>query len=94
MQGKDKSNSYLKSPDLLPVKHGERKIGVMGFFAMWIGMAILLATFDIGASGIQGISLPWVVLATLIGCIAIGAFITIIGDIGVEHGISFTVVIT
>lgn len=54
-------------------------------------MAILLATFDIGASGIQGISLPWVVLATLIGCIAIGAFITIIGDIGVEHGISFPV---
>ncbi|MDM8100228.1 NCS1 family transporter [Oceanobacillus oncorhynchi] len=91
LQGKDKSSSYLKSPDLLPVKHNERKIGVMGFFAMWIGMAILLATFDIGASGIQGISLPWVVLATLIGCIAIGAFITIIGDIGVEHGISFPV---
>src|SRR5690625_3053802 len=90
MKNPDK-NTYLKSPDLLPVGHGQRKIGVMGFFAMWVGMAILLATFDIGASSIQGISLPWVVLATLIGCIAIGIFISLIGDIGVEHGLSFPV---
>lgn len=86
-----KNNSYLKSPDLLPIKHGSRKIGVMGFFAMWIGMAILLATFDIGASGVQSISLPWVVFATLIGCVAVGGFISIVGDIGVEHGLSFPV---
>ncbi len=58
---------------------------------MWIGMAILLATFDIGASGIQNISLPWVVLATLVGCIAVGFFISLIGDIGVEHGLAFPV---
>ncbi|KKE80040.1 nitrate reductase [Bacilli bacterium] len=91
MQEKKKGSSYLKSKDLLPIHHNERKIGVRGFFMMWIGMAILLATFDIGASGIQGISLPWVVLATLIGCVAIGAFISLIGDIGVEHGLSFPV---
>jgi len=88
---KPAKSTYLKSPDLLPISHNERKIGVRGFFAMWIGMAILLATFDIGASGIQGIPLPWVVLATLIGCIAIGTFISIVGDIGVEHGLSFPV---
>ncbi|WP_421904208.1 NCS1 family transporter [Oceanobacillus halophilus] len=75
----------------MPVKHNERKIGVMGFFAMWVGMAILLATFDIGASGIQNISLLWVVIATLVGCLLIGGIISIIGDIGVEHGISFPV---
>ncbi len=85
------NNSYLKSPDLLPINHRERKIGVRGFFAMWVGMAILLATFDIGASGVQSISLPWVVLATLLGCIAVGIFISIVGDIGVEHGLSFPV---
>lgn len=84
-------NAYLKSPDLLPISHGQRKIGFMGFFFMWIGMAILLATFDIGASGIQSIPLPWVVLATLLGCVAIGIFISLIGDIGVEHGLSFPV---
>lgn len=91
MQEKAKDSSYLKSPDLLPIGHKDRKIGVVGFFAMWVGMAILLATFDIGASGIQNISLGWVVFATLIGCVAIGAFISIIGDIGVEHGLSFPV---
>lgn len=83
--------SYLKSPDLLPVHHQKRNINVVGFCAMWVGMAILLATFDIGASGIQNIPLPLVILATLIGSIAIGGFISIIGDIGVEHGISFPV---
>ncbi|WP_077328757.1 NCS1 family transporter [Virgibacillus siamensis] len=87
----NKKNSYLKSPDLLPTGYHERKIGIMGFFAMWIGMAILLATFDIGASGVQSISLPWVVLATLVGCIAVGTLISIVGDIGVEHGLSFPV---
>ncbi|UJL47446.1 NCS1 family transporter [Virgibacillus sp. NKC19-16] len=87
----NKGNSYLKSPDLLPISYNHRKIGVMGFFAMWVGMAILLATFDIGASGVQSISLPWVVLATLIGCVAVGGFISLVGDIGVEHGLSFPV---
>ncbi|WP_085523161.1 NCS1 family transporter [Tuberibacillus sp. Marseille-P3662] len=87
----DKNNSHLKSPDLLPISYHKRKIGVMGFFSMWIGMAILLATFNIGASGVQSITLPWVVLATLIGCIAVGIFISIVGDIGVEHGLSFPV---
>lgn len=84
-------NSYLKSPDLLPISHDLRKISVMGFFAMWVGMAILLATFNIGASGIQSIPLIWVVVATLVGSIAIGIFITLVGDIGVEHGLSFPV---
>lgn len=91
MEKTNKSNLYLKSPDLLPISHDNRKIGVMGFFAMWVGMAILLATFDIGASGVESISLPWVVFATLIGCIAVGGFISIVGDIGVEHGLSFPV---
>lgn len=87
----DKNNSHLKSPDILPISYHHRKIGAMGFFSMWVGMAILLATFDIGASGVQNMSLPWVVLATLIGCIAVGIFISVIGDIGVEHGLSFPV---
>ncbi|GLO67463.1 MULTISPECIES: NCS1 family transporter [Oceanobacillus] len=91
MQKKTKKHSYLKSPDLLPIHHEKKSIGVIGFFAMWVGMAILLATFDIGAAGIQEIPLTWVVLATLVGCIAIGGFISLIGDIGVEHGLAFPV---
>ncbi len=83
--------TYLKSPDLLPIAHKDRKIGTFGFSNMWIGMAVVLAAFAIGGAGVQHLSLGWVVLATIIGSIGIGFFITLTGDIGVEHGLSFPV---
>ncbi len=86
-----KANEYLKSPDLLPISHGKKTISTLGFSSMWVGMAILLATFTIGAAGIQTLPLGWVIAATLIGTVAIGVFITVIGDIGIEHGLSFPV---
>lgn len=86
-----KNSHYLKSPDLLPIKHGERNIGTFGFFVMWVGMAVILAAFALGGEGIQQIPFIWVILASLIGCVLIGFFMTITGDIGIEHGISFPV---
>lgn len=86
-----KNESYLKSPDLLPIAHSARKIGTFGFAVMWIGMAVVLAAFAIGGAGVQSLSLGWVILATIIGSIAIGLFMTITGDIGIEHGLSFPV---
>lgn len=86
-----KEESYLKSPDLLPIAHSEKKIGATGFAMMWVGMAVVLAAFAIGGAGVQSLSLTWVVVATIIGSLAIGLFITIIGDIGIEHGLSFPV---
>ena len=82
---------YLKSPDLLPVTHQKRIIGTFGFAVIWIGMAIVLAAFAIGGSGIMSLSLPMVILATIIGSVLIGVFMTLIGDIGIEHGLSFPV---
>lgn len=84
-------NSHLKSPDLLPIKQKSKKIGTAGFSFMWVGMAVVLAAFAIGGAGIQSLSLGWVIVASLIGCIGIGFFITLIGDIGIEHGVSFPV---
>lgn len=86
-----KKGNYLKSPDLLPISHGERNISPFGFSVIWIGMAIVLAAFAIGGAGIQSLPLGWVIVATLVGSVAIGIFMTIIGDIGVEHGLSFPV---
>lgn len=86
-----KKGNYLKSPDLLPITHGERTISPFGFSVIWIGMAIVLAAFAIGGAGIQSLPLGWVIIATLVGSVAIGIFMTIIGDIGVEHGVSFPV---
>ncbi|MFC0560350.1 NCS1 family transporter [Halalkalibacter alkalisediminis] len=88
MKGKQ---SHLKSPDLLPIPHSGKKIGTFGFAFIWIGMAVVLAAFAIGGAGVQNLSLGWVVLATIIGSVAIGLFMTMTGDIGVEHGLSFPV---
>lgn len=86
-----KNSNYLKSPDLLPIKENERNIGMFGFAVIWVGMAIVLAAFAIGGGGIQHLPLGMVILATVIGSVAIGIFMSIIGDIGIEHGLSFPV---
>jgi nucleobase:cation symporter-1, NCS1 family len=86
-----KSSSYLKSPDLLPISHSEKNIGSLGFSLIWVGMAVVLAAFAIGGAGVQSLPLGWVIVATIIGSVAIGIFMTIIGDIGIEHGLSFPV---
>ncbi|WP_096435194.1 NCS1 family transporter [Alteribacter populi] len=86
-----KKDRYLKSPDLLPVSHAGKKISSFGFMIMWVGMAVVLAAFAIGGAGVQSLPLGWVIVAGFVGCIAIGLFITVIGDIGIEHGLSFPV---
>lgn len=85
------NNDYLKSSDLLPITHKDRNISAFGFSVIWIGMAIVLAAFAIGAAGIIHLTMPLLILATLIGSITIGIFMVLIGDIGVEHGVSFPV---
>ncbi|WP_257350921.1 NCS1 family transporter [Pseudalkalibacillus decolorationis] len=86
-----KKTSYLKSPDLLPIGQAGRKITTLGFSFMWIGMCVVLATFAIGGAGVISLPLPMVILATIIGSIAIGLTISLIADIGIEHGLSFPV---
>jgi nucleobase:cation symporter-1, NCS1 family len=83
--------SHLKSPDLLPIHHKDRTITKLGFSFMWVGMVVVLATFAIGGAGVKSLSLPWVIIATIIGSLAIGFFISLISDIGIEHGLSFPV---
>ncbi|MCH7322878.1 NCS1 family transporter [Solibacillus sp. MA9] len=90
-KSKSSSDNYLKSPDLLPIKYENRNIGMLGFGVIWVGMAIVLAAFAIGAGGIINLSMPMLILATLVGSVLIGIFMVIIGDIGVEHGLSFPV---
>ncbi|WP_338786018.1 NCS1 family transporter [Metabacillus sp. FJAT-53654] len=86
-----KRQSYLKSPDLLPISEKDRKITPIGYSFMWIGMVVVLATFAIGGAGVISLPLPLVLLATIIGSLAIGFFISLTGDIGIEHGLSFPV---
>jgi NCS1 family nucleobase:cation symporter-1 len=85
-----KKNS-LASKDLLPVIHTNRKVGTLGFSFMWIGMAVIIATFAIGGEGVKALTLGWVVLACFLANFVLGFFISFTGDIGIEHGLSFPV---
>ncbi|MDT8862345.1 NCS1 family transporter [Alkalihalobacillus sp. MEB130] len=84
-------SQFLKSPDLLPITQSGKKVNSLGFAFIWVGMAVVLAAFAIGGSGVASLSLGWVVLATVIGCVVLGLLMTLTGDIGVEHGLSFPV---
>ncbi|WP_078546531.1 NCS1 family transporter [Litchfieldia alkalitelluris] len=86
-----KKKNYLKSPDLLPISEQGRTITSFGYSFMWIGMVVVLATFAIGGAGVINLSLPYVIIATIIGSLAIGLFISLTADIGIEHGLSFPV---
>lgn len=86
-----KKSDFLKSPDLLPIAQSGKRVGTLGFAFIWIGMAVVLAAFAIGGSGVQSLPLGWVVFATVIACVALGFLMTLTGDIGVEHGLSFPV---
>ncbi|RLQ95510.1 NCS1 family transporter [Falsibacillus albus] len=83
--------SYLKSPDLYPISASGRKITALGYSFMWVGMVVVLATFAIGGAGVMSLPLPMVLLATIIGSLAIGIFTSLTADIGIEHGLSFPV---
>lgn len=87
----NQKNQYLKSPDLLPIAHGDRQVSTFGFAIMWVGMAIVISAFALGGAGVMGLPLIWVLLASFVGCVLIGLFMTITGDVGIEHGLSFPV---
>ena len=86
----NKRNTLI-SQDLLPVHHAGRKVGMFGYFSMWVGFSVIIATFALGGDGVQLMNLGWVMLACLLGNIALGIFISITGDIGTEHGLAFPV---
>jgi NCS1 family nucleobase:cation symporter-1 len=81
------------SKDLIPVAFRDRKTGGGGYFNLWIGLSVIIATFAVGGEGIVQMPLGYVLLACLIGNILLGGFVSITGDIGIEHGISFPVYI-
>lgn len=77
------------SKDLIPIINAKRTTGPFGYFNVWIGLSIIIATFAVGGEGISQMKLGYVLAACIIGNILLGIFVSITGDIGVEHGISF-----
>lgn len=88
----EKEHEALIEESILPTLIGQRPIGWLGYAWIWIGIAVIIATYSLGATGIKG----GVHLATVIGVIAlanlvIGGLMLLTADIGTEHGLSFAV---
>jgi NCS1 family nucleobase:cation symporter-1 len=79
----------LVSKEIIPVKSGQRVLSGYGFFNIWVGMAVIIATFMIGGNGIDSMSLWEVAIAIFIANLAIAIVGSLSGDIGIEHGLSF-----
>ena len=79
------------SRDLLPVTLAEKNAGTLGYFNVWIGIGIIIATFAVGGEAAYYCNLKQIAVAAVIGTFFLGCFFCISSDIGVEHGISFPI---
>jgi NCS1 family nucleobase:cation symporter-1 len=83
--------NHLLEESILPVRLRERTIGALGFVWIWIGMAVIIATFQLGAGGVAGLPLAQVLLTIFLANLALAVVMTLTADIGTEHGLSFAV---
>lgn len=82
----------LIEESILPTRARQRPIGLLGYAWIWVGIAVIIATYSLGASGVTGgFSLLTVILTIFAANLAIGAFMILTADIGTEHGLSFAV---
>lgn len=84
-----KGKNPLVSKEIIPTFYKDRVVSGFGFFNIWVGMAVIIATFQIGANGISSMSLWGVAGAILMANLVIAVVGSLSGDIGVEHGLSF-----
>lgn len=81
----------LLEESILPVMQKQRNIGTLGFVVLWIGIAVLIATFQLGAAGIEAMSLGKVITIIFLANLVLALLMTLTADIGTEHGLSFAV---
>ena len=83
--------SALLEASILPTWLNQRSIGGLGYVWIWIGMAVIIATFQLGAGGVAGLPLGTVIATIFLANLALGLVMALTADIGTEHGISFAV---
>jgi len=82
----------LIEESILPTQLNQRPIGLVGYAWIWVGIAVIIATYSLGATGVGGgVPLATVILTIFLANLAIGAFMILTADIGTEHGLSFAV---
>lgn len=88
----ERERSALVEESILPVQLNQRPIGLWGYAWIWVGIAVIIATYSLGATGVGGgVGLGGVILTICLANVAIGAFMVLTADIGTEHGLSFAV---
>lgn len=86
----DQKNSLLEE-SILPVRNKQRPIGTLGLVWIWIGIAVMIASFQLGASAVAGVTMPYVVGIMFIANVVLAILMSLTADIGTEHGLSFAV---
>ncbi len=88
----EQERTGLIEESILPTLLAQRPIGLVGYAWIWVGIAVIIATYSLGAAGVGGgVPLATVILVIMLANIAIGAFMVLTADIGTEHGLSFAV---
>lgn len=88
---KGSRSNHLLEESILPVVNSQRPITALGFVWIWVGIAVMIATFQLGANGITGIPLLHVVLIIFFANVVLALLMLLTADIGTEHGLSFSV---
>lgn len=83
--------NHLLEESILPVSVKQRTISALGFVWIWIGIAVIIATFQLGANGVAGLPLLQVVGIILAANVVLALLMCLTADIGTEHGLSFAV---
>ena len=84
--------SSLIEESILPTHLNQRPISMLGYAWIWVGIAVIIATYSLGAAGVGGgVSLATVILTIGLANLAIGASMLLTADIGTEHGLTFAV---
>ncbi len=88
----DPARTALIEESILPTRLDQRPIGLWGYVWIWVGIAVIIATYSLGATGVSGgIGLSTVIATIFCANLVIGAFMLLTADIGTEHGLSFAV---
>lgn len=91
MSNSNNKNNGARRKELMPTTMAERKTGKFGFISIYISMSVMIAIFSLGGESIKEISLAYVGLAAFIGIFVFGILMTLVGDIGTEHGLPFPI---
>ncbi|MBB5224055.1 NCS1 family nucleobase:cation symporter-1 [Amaricoccus macauensis] len=82
----------LIEESILPTSLDQRPIGAWGYAWIWVGIAVIIATYSLGATGAGGgIALTDIILTIFLANLALGVFMLLTADIGTEHGLPFAV---